>query len=59
MSAMMVTRGGIKVTMGKEMVIGTVAVETERSTSLLSAWIGSASDSDIEVGATVMLRGRG
>ena len=59
MSAMMVTRGGIKVTMGKEMVIGTVAVETERSTSLFSAWIGSASDSDIEVGATVMLRGRG
>ena len=58
-SAMTVTCGGGKGTMGKEMATDTVAVETARSTSLLSARMGSASDVDADVGAAVMLRGGG
>ena len=41
---MTVTSGGRKETMGKYMVTGTIAVEIERSTSLLSVGMGSTSD---------------
>ena len=58
-SAMTVMRGDIKGKMGKEMATGTVAVKTARSTSLLSAGMGSASDVDVDVGEAVMIRGGG
>ena len=45
--------------MGKEMVTGNVAVKTERIMPLLLAWMGSESDIDSDVGADVMIRGRG
>ena len=41
---MTVTSGGRKETMGKYMVTGTIVIETERSTSLLSVGMGSTSD---------------
>ena len=41
-SALMVMRYGIKGEMGKEMATGTIVVKTVRSTSLLSAGMGSA-----------------
>ena len=40
-STMSVTRGGIKGKTGKEVVIGTVVVNTERSAYLLSAGMSS------------------
>ena len=42
--AMTVTRGGSKGKFCKETVTGTIAVKTERSTSLFSVGMGSASD---------------
>ena len=56
---MTVTSGGKKGTMGRYMVTGTIVVEIERSTSLLSVGMGSASDIEAYVDADVMLRGRG
>ena len=54
---MTVMPGNIKGKIGKEMVTSAVAVKTARSTSLLSAGMGSASDVDADVGAAVMIRG--
>ena len=44
--------------MGKYMVTFTIGVDTENSTSLFSAGMGSASDVDTDVGASVLIRGQ-
>ena len=58
-SAMTVTCGSSKGIIGKYMVTGTVAVETARSMSLLSAGMGSASEIGVYMGADVIIRGGG
>ena len=57
--AMAVTCGDSKGKMWKEVSTCTIAVKTMTSTSLLPVGMRSASDIDSNVGADVMLTGRG